>query len=290
MRISRTRATVATGAVATGVLGALLLAAPTAQAAFLGLDPGDVIDTIGFTIGGGGASFDDSANTLDIIATADDVQTTTPETLTEISGGQVAIYLEVVSETLTPVFGSLYSYQATLIGQASVSDHVTISAPTGGPAPEQDGRLLVSGDLASSPTVTLSVPINIAGGGPGSFTATGTFDVTGGDPLFAAAFGGLGSLADVLAASTSSVPSLATLFSDGYLFSQRDVVLGSGAGQCGGGGDCVGSITGTQDWSASGTGQIDPVSPAAFVPEPGTFFLLSSGLLGIAIQRRRAGR
>ena len=73
----------------------------TASASFLGLENGDVIDSVGFTINSGGAVFTDTAaptgDLLSITASADDITTTTPEVLTEINTGLIDITLSVCS-------------------------------------------------------------------------------------------------------------------------------------------------------------------------------------------------
>jgi len=264
-----------------------------AQAAFLGLEPGDVIDSIGFSIGGGsstGATFTDTAaatgDVLVINAAADDITTTTPEVLTGINGGIIDITLSVAGESLSHFGGSFYFYTATFNGVGLTP--VQIYSPTGGPAPEQDGRLLVSGDFATAPTSTLSVFFDASGSVAPTFTFTGTFDVTGGDATFLQAFGSVGNLADVLAASTSSIPNLATLLADGHLFSQRDDGAGGSLlAACAAAITCSGSIVGTQSWSATGTGEIRPQTPSPFVPEPGTFALVSLGIAGLGFASRR---
>lgn len=260
----------------------------TASATFLGLDTGDLIQSVGFSIPGGGVSFTDTAATtgdvLTISAAADDVTTTTPVVLTEISGGVIDITLAVDSETLTSFGFGFFQYDAVLSGVGA--SPVNIYAPTGGPAAEQDGRLLASGDFSTSPTSTLSVIFDVNGGAP-TFTVAGTFDVTGGDATFLQGFGMVGDLADILAVSSSSAPDLATLLADGHLFSERD----DGAGgnlltACAASITCSGAITGTQSWSGSGSGEIRPQSAAPFVPEPGTGILMSLGLLGLGVRAR----
>ncbi|MEE3330466.1 MAG: PEP-CTERM sorting domain-containing protein, partial [Myxococcota bacterium] len=270
-----------------------LASSSTASASFLGLENGDVIDRIGFTINSGGAVFTDTAaatgDSLAITASADDITTTTPEVLTDINTGMIDITLSVDSETIV-YLGSgggfdFFTYTAIFSGDGV--DPVKIYAPTGGPAPEQDGRLLVSGAFVTSPNPSLSITFSTNPFGTPTFTFTGTFDVTGGDSTFLQAFGNTGELADVIAASTSSIPSLAGLMTDGHLFSQRDDGMGGNLLlSCAGGGTCTGTITGQQSWNASGTGEIRPQNAAPFVPEPGTFLMVSIGLIGLGLRNR----
>lgn len=274
---------------ALAVTTAALLGAP-AQADFLGLTTGDVMDSVNFNIPVGGAAFTDSANTLDIDAVATDIELLPFAVLFDIAGGAVDIRLDVGSESLTHVFGTFFSYTATLTGRAGVSD-VSIFAPTGGPAPEQDGRLLVEGEI-SGPAPVLSVFFDSTFATLPTFTIAGTFAASGGDAQFLQAWGGemaLGSLANILANAASSIPTLDVLLADGHLFSVRDVNLAT----CAGGGDCVGTVLDqTGSWTASGGGSISPQSSAGFapIPEPGTFVLMGAGLVGLAFTRRSSTR
>ena len=277
---------------------ATLGATTPAHAVFLGLEPGDVIDRIGFSIGAGastGATFTDTAaatgDILTINALANDITTEGPpaEVLTEIDGGIVDITLSVVGESLAYFGGTFFQYSATFNGAGL--NPVNIYAPTGGPAAEQDGRLLVSGDFSTAPNSTLQVFFDSSGAIAPTFTFTGTFDVTGGDATFLQAFGSVGNLADVLAASSSSIPNLGVLLADGHLFSERDDGAGGSLlAACAAAITCSGAIVGTQSWTATGTGEIRPQNPSPFVPEPGTFALVCVGLAGLGATGRRRGR
>lgn len=268
-----------------------LVLAPAAQADFLGLQTGDVIDTMGYTIPAGGGVFDDAADSLVITAQADDITTTNPSVLTEINGGAINVDLTLAGETLTfigtagPAF--VYSYTATFAGGAGPD--ITLNAPTVGGLPEQDGRLLVEGELVSS--VSVSFTFDTLGiFGPPSTTLGGTFSVTDGDATFLQAFGMMGSLADIIGITTTTSPGIGSLVSDGFLFSDRSSDL-TGTG-CGGqviGTECVAAVSGqTASHTFGGNGEVVPQNPAPFVPEPTTFSLMGLGLVGlIAAGRRR---
>ena len=81
-------------------LCSLVLVASPAKATFLGLDAGDVLDTVGYTIPGAGGVFNDVSDELDVSAQADDITTTTAVVLTEIGGGAIDVNLDLISETL----------------------------------------------------------------------------------------------------------------------------------------------------------------------------------------------
>jgi hypothetical protein len=281
-------------------LGAFMASSANALT-FLGLDSStkDQIDTVGFTIAPGDGVFVDSADTLDIAATADDI-TATPtdpvgpsKVLLEIGGGALDINFDLDLEALVYTgFADIFIYTAELSGRAGEAD-VSLFSPTGGPAPEQDGRLLIEGEFLGGPAL-FEVTFSASGGAP-TLTFSGEFTVqAGGDETFKQAFGTTGNLADLLGTTTTSSPTTAVLLSDGYIFSDR---LDGGVNPLTaciaahpGGGPCGGTITGdTADFTFGGTGEIQPMNPAPFVPEPATATMLALGLLGLAAHRRSRG-
>ena len=271
------------------LLCAGLLVASPAQATFLGLENGDVVDTIGFTIGSGGGTFVDSTDAVDISGQGDDITTTAgspggPEVLTQLSGGAIDVNLDLGAESLKFLGGTFFQYEAELVGRLLETD-VQLNSPTGGPDPEQDGRVLVTGEFLSD-NVTVTIIFDATFAFAPTFTFGGIFNVTGGDATFLQAFGQVGDLADIIGASSSSIPALNVLLADGWLFSFRDTNLTVCAGQAANTFCADGNVTGLQDFNFSGTGELIPQNPSAF-PEPGVFALLGTGLLGLlAIGRR----
>lgn len=281
---------------ATGAAGlAAFAASPAGAVSFLGLDPGDVIATIGFTIGNAQASFDDVNDTFDIDAEADDITTTAgspggPEVLQQIGGGLVRARFDLAAESLTYFGAGFFDYQATFTGRAGTND-VEIYSPATGNLPEQDGRLLVPGEFLSDNFVVSIFFTPFANFLP-TFSIFGTFNVVaGGDATFKQAFGQTGGLADILGAAGESLPPTLALVSDGWLFSVRDTNILACATQANGSA-CAGSILndGGSFTVVSGTGEIVPQNPSPFVPEPGTGLLLGGGLLGLLAVARRVRR
>lgn len=287
------------------IAGATLVASQAQAVTFLGLDSDDghQIDNIGFLIQGdcGGGSdgcgvFVDSTDELDIAAEAaniDATPTTPPgpvEVLTEISGGIIDVNLDITSETVQHFGGGFFEYQAIFSGRAGETD-VSLFAPTGGPAPEQDGRLLISGEITT--TAVFSIFFSPAGGIT-SLSFNGDFTVTGGDATFQDVFGDDGDLATIVGSVITSNPTTNALLADGYVFSDRDD--GSGGNEltaCAaafpGGGFCSGVVTGqTADFDFEGNGEIIPDFSPAFVPEPGTAMLVGIGLVGLASRKNRS--
>jgi hypothetical protein len=282
------------------ILVSALVASPS-SAGFLGMDSGDVIDSVGWTVASGGGVFTDNvgvgSDLYDVSGTATDITTTAGSpggatVLTEIGGGSVGLHLDLASESLIRVTSnpfSLYSYSATLTGRAGVND-ITLTAPTGAGEGE-NGQDLMIGEVMGSVTIGVGFFVNAGTGAllptGMSFTATGIFEVTGGDGTFLQVFGEYGDLADLILTSTSTLPSILTLMSDGHLMSNRsqdflDCTVG--------GGNCSAAISDENaDFTFSATGAIEPQASQAFnpIPEPASGLLVTFGLVALGVARRQ---
>jgi hypothetical protein len=242
-----------------------LLAAP-ASATFLGLENGDVIETLGFNIAPGDGVFDEPSGSLTINAKAQDITTTVgspggPEVLTEILGGDAIVDLVLDTESVVPLGGTFFFYSATFDG--ATGNDVELFAPTGGPAPEQDGRLLIAGELTGQ--VTIETIIDTADPAATEFIFGGEFSVlASGDATFKQAFGTTGDLADILGTTTSTDPLIDVLLADLLLFNSS--------------------------FTFDGNGEVQPQNPSPFVPEPGAAVLVVAGVgLALVGRARRHG-
>ncbi len=278
----------------------VLCGGPARAVTYFGLEVGETIDTIGFSVASGGGAFADNfgvgSDVFDITATATEITTGGGAVHTEINGGanattkgRVDLHLDLASETLFQFALNTFAYTATFLGRAGVND-VEMYAPdvpaSLGGAPEQSGQLLVAGEVSGS--VSIQVVFDSGFGTTPSFTVNGTFSVLPvlGDQAFKDVFGDTGDLADIISTSATTVPAITTLLADGHLFSVRNLDITA---------DCPAApspCTGTYandngDFTFSGTGNVSPQNASAFVPEPSTFFLLTGGLLGLAAMGRR---
>ncbi len=253
------------GAIRRGALVALLAmgVAASAQATPLGLSPGDFvtsisIDSLSSPPGpgnpGDGASYDVNTSLLS-------------------SQGRINSLL-ASGNVLVPT-GGTFEFDALFLNE-SLIDPFPVSpfrvgsanlGPTGS-SPDftlfENGNVILTGDFVS---LTLSAFVNINLTTPQQVSAVGTVAFTGGDANLLNALGGMGGQANVLIDVTVGdfSPTLDVLAADNNIFNSN--------------------------FDASFTGQLIPLMPAPFVPEPSTALLVGFGLAGmLGVARNREAR
>ncbi len=250
-------------AVALLVLTAALAAGP-ARAAFLGLEAGDLIDTIEwdalktvtgdglfYTVGTPGTAVGDG-RTQSI--TLDDATV-----LTDIGAVGTDLHFEIdfVSESNFVPFGSVLVVNITLNGSASVSPDFQIGLNLG----LAGENILVNGDF-SAPFKIQGI-VNLADvASTNILTTFADVSITGGHPDFTAALGTTGVLKLTASLFSFNAP-LNILLSDLQMFNSS--------------------------FNVSMSGTLSPTTPSPFVPEPSTALLFASGLLGLLAMVRRTG-
>ncbi len=239
-----------------GLVVALLAAG--AQATPLGLSPGDLITSIeidALKTGGNpgdGAFYDASSGLLDGQGRINSLQTNPSGTLVQSNATYVFTALfDSESLVLNPPFADA---AAILVSPGLQPDFVVMEGLSTILFGNFVGNLVVSGE------------INLANPGPQSLSAIGRVQFTGGATNLLTALGGVGGSANVLLSVTVGdfAPPLNVLAGDGEVWNS--------------------------DFSVSLSGQLIPLNPAPFVPEPSTALLFGAGLLGLMAISRRARR
>ena len=248
-------------------------------ASFFGLQPGDQIDAVTYDSPLNGVSYTLSNGILHFSGFATAITTIGGDVYTEINGGMFIVDMNFVSETLTSNGDGTYDYAATLSGPAGLLDlrlfAPDCTLPGCGPSndpegngfdPEQDGRLLMTGDFTTPIMLQSTIDPNATGQ---TFTLSGFFAVTGGDAQFTQAYGSIGSISFVGGGVDSFVPPLTG--TGGNLNPPAD------------------SQVFDQDWIAHAKGAMLPQASAPFspIPEPSSFALLALGMGWFARKIRR---
>lgn len=236
----------------------ITLVAVAAQAAPLGLSPGDLITSIEIDAlkdggnPGDGAFYDFSTGLFDGQGRINSLQASPSGTLVQ-TNSTYTFSAAFLSQSLT-LSAPFANTEALLVSPGLQPDFVI-----------QEGLSTVLfgnfiGDLVVSGEVNLNDP------GPQNLSAIGRIQFTGGATNLLAALGGVGGQANVLLSATVGAfdPTLTTLAADGNVWNS--------------------------DYSVSLTGQLIPLNPAPFVPEPSTALLFGAGILGLMAVSRRARR
>ncbi|MDP3938973.1 MAG: PEP-CTERM sorting domain-containing protein [Deltaproteobacteria bacterium] len=271
--------------IAAGLFIAVMAGGPgTARAAsYYGLQTGDVVQSLTYDSSLTGVSYNSTTGVLTATGFATSLLVAVPTTkiLTEINGGMFVFDMDFVSESITPLGGTLYNYSATFAGVAGTTD-IRLYAPncpgagcgagigtadpeSDGYDAEQDGRLMLSGDFGATP-ITLSSTIDTSLSAQ-TFSLTGLFTTTGGDAQFIQAYGPSGSLSFVSGGIDNFAPSLVP----GLLNPPGDTQVFDSS------------------FTAHVTGSVIPLGASAFqpIPEPSSMALLGLGLGWLARRRLR---
>ena len=244
---------------------AVLLLGASAQGTPLGLQIGDVVESIEWDAlqnisggpGGDGGSFTSTGtNTGD---------TTMDGRLTSVTVEFASTSL--VSDTNFVLEAALSAVSVLSLGGSTVLVSKTFVGVAGHDITVTDGTgTILTAELAPTGFVVGGI-YDLSGTLIDATAVANAVDisVTGGDDMLVAALGGIGSGASLELDGTifDFVPSMGTILENGVI---------------------------DEDYTYSGTGTIQPTEAAPFVPEPGTLMLMGLGLLGLSFagsQRRR---
>lgn len=266
---------------ATALIALIALPGTAGAASYYGLQTGDQIESVFYDTALNGGSYTASSGALHVSGIATSLSTTLGDIYTEIYGGMFVFDIDFVSESLTPNGDGTYTFVASFAGAAGNTD-VELYAPnctvpgcspvnndpeSNGYDPEQDGRLLITGDFTTAILLESIIDPSLT---TQTFSLTGNFSVTGGDTQFKQAYGPNGSISLLFGGVDSFDPNLIGNPGDN---------LDPGAGD---------TEVFNQDFTFHVKGAVQPTESAPFnpVPEPSSLALTAMGL-GWLVRRLR---
>lgn len=265
---------------ATALIALMALPGMAGAASFLGLQPGDQIEAVFYDSPLTGGAYTAATGGLHVDGFATSIATTLGDIYTEVSGGMFTFDVDFLSELLTPNGDGTYTYTATFAGAAGLTD-IELYAPicpgpgcdisndpeSNGFDPEQDGRLLITGDFSGSVLLESIIDPSLT---TQTFSLTGFFGVTGGDAQFMQAYGPIGSISLLFGGVDSFDPNLIGNPGDN---------IDPGAGD---------TEVFDQDFTFHVKGAVAPTEAAPFtpIPEPSSLALMAMGLGWVARRLR----
>jgi len=232
---------------------ASLLFAATATAFPLGLQPGDLIESLEWQAyqsnpGDGGSYTDGTPGTVGMDGVIPSITISVAQT-NPLSNVDFSIDADFVSFTTVPAFGTTVLATATFVSSSSVNPDFVVT---------ENAATVLSGDINGN--FIIEGLVDLANPTAAALQVSAILDITGGVQSVVNALGAQAELS-MTGSLFDFSPGLAALFASGTPFDE--------------------------DFDFSGDGILAPVSPSPFVPEPGTAVLLGIGFAGLAALRRQ---